>query len=1185
MSKSVRNTSNGNGGFNFDDAFQQATSSTQVADQPKNGKKVTTENKAESPKNGFDFDAAFVNAVKKKDETTGGNESGNGTTNTSPSTSPLPSDQKETTSNETLFDFQPEQNTGGLAQASMQLRAQNNFLTKRLTKDDIQILAPTKFGADNGLTGIATSPAAKEYFIAAHNGPKESELVESVTKYLPKDNPELAKSVLNGDISTIKKVKDDYSASIDHQIDEINSSQYLTTTYGTINKGLTPAQETQIELLKREKDEAEKTLNQYAQNSIVNKRANLLSKEGTDEGMSPGMLAKEIGKQVEQEVYPDKFFNERENVYQAYKTLPLLQQELKDKAKNIPGLNPADIESKMNEFKNEALYSKENIEYDREQKGLDAILENLRMKANDMISKGFAAKDPDLIKRANDILNKGTYFKQQQDKLLDSYPDVGIAQAAQILSDRISSDRASRPIFISNADIHDATISEDKNSDGEFSKKYGKFINYVTPSLLPKGGLVGNLNLGVESAFGNELFGTGSDVEEVARSYNPALKTTAQSGGQSNKIAYDNNGKAYREMDNENYGTWDFNNSMRVIGHGLPELTKFVLLERGIGGVAGLAGEAGIGTLTKIAQLGSKLSDVPVTAEELATTREALKFSKGLKDTIGLTGAMYVTSYDQNRKLADDLIEGNSGKDEFKKDVLANAMTLLSAAAFKVVGYSPSQTVEAAFAKGIAPDALKIIETRGLEGLSKEQTNQLFKDVVLPKAEAMVKSLGVSVQGGIKGAAGVVLDKNVQGLLGSIVNPEKGKLPSLKEDVDATISQIMLMTVAGLPGIIGAKTQGTLTKDALYEAGLRYPQFEGIINKGVEDGKYTNVQANEMISTLKTMGEEAYKAQNETTKDGLPLTTKQKRDLAFNNFKIRAAKMLEAKGHPVDAKTIEDETIKQNDEIRHQIKLEPVTVKTDESGALKVSPIKKEGEISSNETDQLFNRVYDKKGDINVLLDENKKGESVDFLKDQVLTSPNSIFDKLDKDEALTTDLIAANGKEKINDAISTLETKQKNPDTTDQETEEIDKHLSLLDKGLQKADILESKTQQNGNEKEIGQKSSEEGRQKSSQESSQEGNGQGLRQNVNEQGAAETTKEAAPIQKPEIAITPDHIKMFDELSNADKSKISKKAKDNAVNKAADSFGEEGKRAAFIHTNFNQIIKQLKDNNKIEIKC
>lgn len=60
---------------------------------------------------------------------------------------------------------------------------------------------------------------------------------------------------------------------------------------------------------------------------------------------------------------------------------------------------------------------------------------------------------------------------------------------------------------------------------------------------------------------------------------------------------------------------------------------------------------------------------------------------------------------------------------------------------------------------------------------------------------------------------------------------------------------------------------------------------------------------------------------------------------------------------------------------------------------------------------------------------------------------------------------------------------------------------------------------------------------------------------------------------------------IFDQLSQAERSKISKKSKQTAINEVAQKFGDEGKKAAFIHSNFGDIVKQLKENNKIEVKC
>lgn len=1181
MGKSVRNNGQSNG-IDFDAAFDQAVTEAPIeGEKPSKGK--APEKKAEPVKSGFNFDAAFEDAVKKKEETTVGANAGTGTTNTSPSksssdlagkgsidlnksqSSKFPSgknkagektqerydallnaknevgrqlsdaERRELKSFEDLLkptsplSFKRTVQNGGLSALSQQLlgqrsevRAQRHFEDKKLTEEDVDILSTTKFGTEKGLDNVAASPAAKKYFISAHNGQKESDLINSITPFLPQDNPELSQSILNGDVNSLNNYKADYIAGIDKKIADVeNPSHIQSANYGRgVPIPLTDEQQQYVSKLRADREGIENVFSKYAQNALVNKRVNLMMAEGTEAGLSPGMLAKEVGKQIEEQVLPNKYFQQREEVYQQFKTFPLLQKEAGEVAKDLPERFRKNIEAQLKTLKDNQLYAKENIEYDRENIGLNAILENISMKANDLISKGIATKDADLLQKGNDLLDRYTQFKKEKDNILDKYPDVGIAQAATIISDRISSTKGMRPVFISNSDIAKAAAEEEKTT-GKFMEKYGKFVNYVSPASLPKGGFVGGLNLGLD-AIGQRWFGEGSDVEEVARSYNPALKTTAQAGGQPIRIAYDNEGKTYREMENENYQTWDFNNSMRVVGQGLPSLAEFILLERGIGGLAGLAGSAGVGTLSKVAQISSKVSKASVTAEELAATREALKFSTGLKNTLGLTGAMYVTSYDHNRQLADELIEGTSGKDEFKKDVLANALTLLSVAAFKTVGYSPSKAVQRSFAKGIAPDAMTLLEKEGLAGLGKEETNKLFQDIILPKAQAAVRSLGVSLKGGVTGAAAVVLDENMKGLLGSIVNPEKGKLPTAQEDIDAAISQVMLMTAVGLPGMVMGKTKSTLTKDALYEAGLRSPQFEGFIKKEVANGRYTQEQANEMISIVKTMGQEAYKAQSETTDNGLPLTVKQKRDLAYNNFKVRAAKMLEEKGHKI--KSPESEVNKENAEIKSNPRFEEVKVETDEKGEITVKPITEE-KITENVDEALFNRVFEKKGEINNLLDQSKKEESVSMLKDQALTTPANLNEKLAKDEALTVDIISANPKEEIQKSIDKYESELKQEGVSEQRIEEIDKHLSLLDKGLEKANILESKNQSNGNEK-----TSQEGGQKSSQEiSSQEtGSEDALRQQPElvKKGAAETSEtQPAPLsEKPKVRVTADEM-------------------------------------------------------------
>lgn len=77
-------------------------------------------------------------------------------------------------------------------------------------------------------------------------------------------------------------------------------------------------------------------------------------------------------------------------------------------------------------------------------------------------------------------------------------------------------------------------------------------------------------------------------------------------------------------------------------------------------------------------------------------------------------------------------------------------------------------------------------------------------------------------------------------------------------------------------------------------------------------------------------------------------------------------------------------------------------------------------------------------------------------------------------------------------------------------------------------------------------------------------------------------TKGTIPEQvHPEVS----ESKIFDEIEQADRSKIQKKAKLDAVELAAKKYGEAGKKAAEIHNKFEDIVKELIKNKKIERIC
>lgn len=782
----------------------------------------------------------------------------------------------------------------------------------------------------DGATQVGLATPEVTSTIPRHEGDYLHPINSLIDQYGPTPDPvegsiahdQFKNSVLNGDPESIKALQDNAVSSLEKQKNKIISDDYNPDLMHSLMQN-NPQHKQMIDDLDKSIETVKKDVANYATIATVNKHLNTVLSEGSDTGMDSGMISREVGKSLEQSQLPANDFNKRESVYQSGKTLDDLEQKVIEGKEKFPML-ANHFDQVLKDAKQKTPYVVENINYDRELSGNQAIIGVLGLKINQ-------AKEAGDIDQVNKLTATKDQFEKEQDGLLDKYPDVGISMAAKVISDRLSKGNFIR--FKSQDDIEQAAAAEAKEHPEAWSK-LSKYVKYVTPTMLPKGGFIENVSLGVEGV-GQRWFGDNSDLSEVSRSYNPGLTTTKYSGINPTKIAYDTDSKAYRELPNENYGTIDFNSTVAHLGQSVAPLAEFVLLEKGAGGLGGLVTNMGVRGVTKLAQVASKLSENPITAEELASTRQALEATKSLKETIGLTVPMYVQSYNQNRQIAEEMIGGDSGQDDFKKGVLANALTLMSVAAFRIAGYSPNKIIQSSLTRQLVPDALKIIEKEGIEGLSKPEIAEgFFKDQVIPKVMAIGKKLGVPIK---QGVGAVVLDQNARGLLNSIVNPTKGRLPSLSEDADAIIQQVIMMTALGLPGAVSAKTTGQLTKDAWWESGLRRPHFESIINEGINDGTYQAKEGNEMISAIRTMEQEVNKAASATTDNGLPLTVKQKKDLAFNNFKLRAAEMLAEKGHDVGVGSVKSQVDDENKIIQSTPKYQELPI--DEDGIPKTKDL------------------------------------------------------------------------------------------------------------------------------------------------------------------------------------------------------------------------------------------------------
>ena len=759
------------------------------------------------------------------------------------------------------------------------------YQNKQLTPDDITVLASTDFGKQKGFDKLTTDQ--KQLFAEAYNGQTKEDLFNSVVSkinsFYPADvqNPakskvrdEILKGVQSGNQDTIIKTRDGITNNLQQKINDIYSKvisdfqggfaanmggatgEKIDVSNPFVEKALTPEQRQTVQSLKKQISDVNNSFNDYGRSALLSsdEMKMWLRMDESHENLLGSAAATWVGKNIH------KLYGNGEN--------------------------------------------SGNTEYDRNKDGLAEMINNLKMEVNDLVTKGLPTKNPDLLKQANDKINTLQRYRKWYDELdTKQFPDVGYANTQRVIQDELADIHHNKLIY-SKKDKQDAVYSYAKKNPG-WADKYGQFANDIVGKdvWMSHPGVTGGLTRGMfdVTASLTNLLGLTSDERKEALETGTFQKGTTKSGTAPTKIVYDTNGKAYREMPNENYGSWDINNSIAKISQSIPQLAEWILLDKGAGAAfkAGLEG-------AELARVGSAVNKIA----------EAGKLSEESQRTLGLVGATYLTSYNGNRKLADELITGNGDFDEAKKNVLANVLTLSTAAAFKMVDYSPSKFAENLVAKQAMPDALKVLENENFETLSEKGWSTILKENILPKVKALAKAQAESTGTGLKVGAASVLDQKVKDFISVVVNPDKAKVSSTADNINSVVEQTLLMSIVGLPTSIVHGVFEPTTKDALYTSGLYSAQYIDRINKMLDDGTITKEKANTLISVVKTMGEEVVKAGFGTNKDGLPMITRQKKDLAINNFRQRAAQAMKEGGGEVDYEKIVNEVTANNDNIK-----------------------------------------------------------------------------------------------------------------------------------------------------------------------------------------------------------------------------------------------------------------------------
>jgi hypothetical protein len=834
-------------------------------------------------------------------------------------------------------------------------QASQEYQDKKLTRAGLDILSQTDEGKKQGLE---MPEQWKDTFVQAHNGNQTSDLNTGVLKVLNDNYPQspgnaaqnalrehIFKSVQDGDIPTISKVKQGIIDSKQQQILKIKNSpegvdsfsgepMYVQTHY----RQPSDEQNKQIQKLQNEINSAKSAFDAYTVHTIVNKRENVA--------------------QIKAEMSP-------QNV--KFKDLTLSAENVGTEIEKTIGINK----------------TTPNTKYERTRAGLEAVINNFSMDANDLMTKGIKSKNPDLIKQAQEKRDAIDVLISRYNNLDNQFPDVGIYKTARVIGDVLAETNPNR-LITTKSDVEKAArILEERNPG--FLQSHGKFVDIVAKEEgsflgvgsgpVPQGGIIGGLKSGVEgigysgAGFVASPFGMTWDksAKQQAEDFlqEPQLKGTSRTGIQSTKVVYDKENKAYRENPNEEYGKWNWNSSMYSLGKGIPTLAEWIVLDKGLGAIADVAATGVVGGLNVAGKEIAATTNAVMGAKNAEAGFEAIKLGGKFKETAGLFSATYVTSFDENRKMADNLIDDKSSMGEAKKNALAHLLTLTSASLFSMAGYSPTKAVESVLAKNVGPDVLKFLENTSFEKLSKDEMNSLIKDKIWPRIKAMVQAGGKNVASGAKLGGISVVDQKIKDLAGLIVNPKKAQTSSLDENLHSFVDQTLLMTLVGLPGMLSEGMMPHSSKDALYQSGLLWPQHVDRINESMERGEIEPQKANQMIAIAKTMGEEVAKVEHETNDEGLPLSTGQKRDLAVANFRKRAAAMMEENGQPVNAETVGSESDK---EIK-SIKAVNNWQKIEETPVFKsVSEVDKEGKESGkpaamDEIDPTKKYSYEKDGE------------------------------------------------------------------------------------------------------------------------------------------------------------------------------------------------------------------------------
>jgi DNA-binding FrmR family transcriptional regulator len=402
----------------------------------------------------------------------------------------------------------------------------------------------------------------------------------------------------------------------------------------------------------------------------------------------------------------------------------------------------------------------------------------------------------------------------------------------------------------------------------------------------------------------------------------------------------------------------------------------------------------------------------------------------GMGERAALYSNIILGGHEQRYERAGEIL--GKGATEDQKNALALLNGTMEAAVFELIPNSAKQKLGiSSIDKTAEKELAQLVKAGSIKNVDKE----VLKSTVQKAIEGMGKSLGE--------AAKITLATKAGQLSSAIVNSIVGDKESENIGFDEFAHGLQPHKIAeeliglalplSLMEIPHTARNSRQFKETLFESGLSPNESKATLGKLVDEGKMSEEDAEKRSKVIDVMANIQKTMPDTNPTSGEKLTHKQQVEYTYNRVK-ELANQAKKEGVKEDAALSQfyDKNAKELVDERKAI----IEGKHDEYLA----------------TSELFDRIKEK-GTKDKTLDAGTKTAGVEYYTEQALTAPNSVKNQLGGDAELTTDLIARNTPFDIKAEIKDLKTKHKKLVDAEKyrDADELDKHINLLQEGLEK--------------------------------------------------------------------------------------------------------------------------------------